>query len=117
MFFILKARRPTANILIQFGLSSTPYALPGVPVIIDVKVIPNAKRKDIKLEAGILKVKVVSKAERGKANQELIECLSEALGVAKGDIRIVKGEKDSRKMVSLPVDKTRLDALFNSRLV
>jgi uncharacterized protein (TIGR00251 family) len=85
-------------------------------MIIDVKVIPNAKRKDIKLEAGILRVKVTSKAERGKANQELIEYLSEVLGVTKGDIRIVKGEKDSRKMVSLPVDKPRLDALFDSRV-
>lgn len=81
-------------------------------MLVDVKVIPNAKRQEIKLEAGILKVKVVSRAERGKANQELIEYLSEVLGVKKGNIRIVKGEKDTRKVLSLSVEKAIFDALF-----
>lgn len=85
-------------------------------MIVDVKVIPNAKRQEIKVEAGILKVKVISRPERGKANQELIEYLSEVLGVKKGDIKIVKGEKDTRKVVSLPLDESRLENLFG-RLV
>jgi uncharacterized protein len=82
-------------------------------MLVDVKVTPNAKRQEIKLEAGILKVKVVSRADRGKANEELIEYLSEVLGVKKGDIRIVKGAKDTRKVLSLPVEKTVLDSLIH----
>jgi uncharacterized protein len=87
----------------------------GAFVFIDVKVTPHAKRQAIKLEAGILKVKVVSRADRGKANEELIEYLSEVLGVKKGDIRIVKGERDTRKVLSLPVEKTVIDSLFHGK--
>jgi uncharacterized protein len=83
-------------------------------VLIDVKVTPGAKRQEIKLEAGTLRVKVISRAQRGKANQELIEYLSQILGVTKGDIRIVRGERDTRKVLSVPIDKTALDALFES---
>lgn len=81
-------------------------------MVIDVKVTPNAKRQEIKLESGILKVKVISRAERGKANQELIEYLSKILGVKKADIKIVRGERDTRKVISLPVNETALDMLF-----
>jgi uncharacterized protein len=81
-------------------------------VLIDVKVTPGAKKQEIKLEAGLLRVKVIARAQRGKANQELIEYLSEVLGVKKGDITIVRGERDTRKVVSLPVDMTTLDSLF-----
>jgi uncharacterized protein len=80
--------------------------------LIDVKVTPNAKRQEIKLESGILKVKVVSRAERGKANQELIEYLSGVLGVKKGGIKIVRGDKDTRKVVSLPMDEAAFNALL-----
>ena len=78
----------------------------------EVKVTAGAKRQEIKLEAGILRVKVIARAQRGKANQELIEYLSEVLGIKKGDIAIVRGERDTRKVVSLPVDMTTLDSLF-----
>lgn len=86
-------------------------------MIVDVKVTPNAKRQEIKLEFGTLKVKVISRAERGKANQELIEYLSKILGVRKADIKILRGEKDTRKVISLPLDEATLHTLFATSLL
>lgn len=86
-------------------------------MIVEVKVTPNAKRREIRRESGILKVKVISKAERGKANQELIEYLSEALGVKKAEIKILRGERDTRKVISLPLDEATLDTLFAKSLL
>ena len=85
------------------------------PMLIDVKVTPNAKRQEIRFEADTLRVKVVSRAERGKANEELIEYLSEVLGIKKGDIRIVRGERDTKKVVSLPLDRAALDVLLQGK--
>ncbi|HAR97099.1 MAG TPA: hypothetical protein DCR97_14230 [Deltaproteobacteria bacterium] len=81
-------------------------------MIVEIKVIPNAKRQEIKRESGTLKVKVISRAERGKANRELVEYLSAVLGVKKADIKILRGEKDTRKVISLPLDEAELDTLF-----
>lgn len=81
-------------------------------MFIEVKVTAGAKRREIRREAGLLRVKVVSQAQRGKANEELIEYLSDMLKIRKGDIRIVRGEKDTRKLVSLPVDDAALDSLL-----
>jgi hypothetical protein len=86
-------------------------------MIVDVKVTPNAKRQEIKLESGTLKVKVLSRAERGKANQELIEYLSKILGVRKADIKILRGERDTRKVISLPLDEAALHTLFATSLL
>ena len=86
-------------------------------MIVEVKVTANAKRQEIKLESGALKVKVVSRAVRGKANQELIEYLAKILGVRKADIKILRGERDTRKVISLPLDEATLHTLFAASLL
>ena len=46
-----------------------------------------------------LKVRVVSRPERGRANAELLALLAELLGVPKGAVSVVKGESSRRKVV------------------
>lgn len=71
-------------------------------MLIEIKVITNAKKREIKKEKDMLKVKICSPPVDGKANKELIEYLSEFYGVKRGDIKILKGEKDKKKLLYLP---------------
>lgn len=72
---------------------------------VEVKIVPGARKQEIRVEGGRLKVKVCAKPVEGKANDELIECLADAFNVKKRDVKIIAGERDTRKVVSLPVDE------------
>jgi len=50
-----------------------------------------------------LKVMLVSLPVEGRANEELVKYLSDIFSVKKRDIKILKGEKAKRKLVSIPV--------------
>lgn len=52
-------------------------------------------------EGGILKVKISSAPEKGKANGALIELLSKTYKIPKSKIRILSGEKSRKKRVLL----------------
>ncbi len=75
---------------------------------IEIKVITNAKRKEIKIEGSQLKVKLTSLPQDGRANEELIEYLSLVCMVKKSEVKIVKGEKDKKKVVAIPIDGQEL---------
>ncbi|OPY78468.1 MAG: hypothetical protein A4E65_02190 [Syntrophorhabdus sp. PtaU1.Bin153] len=75
---------------------------------VDVKVITNAKRREIGPMGSGLKVKVTALPQDGKANEELIEFLAHFFGLRKSDIRIVRGEKDKRKTLSIPITEEDL---------
>ena len=68
---------------------------------IKLKVIPNAKKVEIKKEKEYLKVKLKSKPEGGKANKELIGILSKYFRIPKSKIRIIAGLKSRNKVVEL----------------
>lgn len=71
-------------------------------VVIAVKVQPGAKRSAITgVHADALKIAVAAPPVDGKANAELIKFLSEALGVKRGQIQIIRGEKAKQKQVLL----------------
>lgn len=74
-------------------------------MIIEVHVITNAKKREIKLEGPYLRAKITSVPQEGKANAELIEFLSDFFSVRKSEINIVKGKKEKRKLISLPLDE------------
>jgi uncharacterized protein (TIGR00251 family) len=78
---------------------------------IEVRVIPNAKKRAITRSGSQLKVKLVSSPREGKANKELIGYLSGVFGVKRSAIRIVRGEKERDKVVSIDIDEAVLDAL------
>lgn len=66
-----------------------------------VKVITGAKQNEICefLADGALKLKIHAKPIEGKANQEIIEFLSEKLQVSRADLDIVRGEHSKRKVL------------------
>ncbi len=68
---------------------------------IEVRVIPSAKKREIKFEENFLKIKLSSKPQDGKANRELVEILSEKLGIPKSKIKIVRGEKQRKKLLKI----------------
>jgi uncharacterized protein len=78
---------------------------------IEIKVIPNAKKREISREGSGLKVKLTSVPRDGKANEELIEFLSGVFKVKKSAIKILRGEKDRRKVVSVPIEESVINSI------
>ena len=69
---------------------------------ITIHVQPNARRNEVlKLENAVLHVRVAAPPVKGKANRELIDFLSNLIGVAKGSITIEKGFTSRNKMVAV----------------
>ena len=75
---------------------------------VEVKVIAGARKREMRLEGLRLKVKILSRPIKGKANEELIDYISEVFNVRRRDIAIVAGEKETRKVISIPVDEETL---------
>jgi len=68
-----------------------------------VKVNPGSSKSEIlEVKDGRLRIKVAAAPERGKANEALIAFLSEKLGCAKNQIKIISGEKGRLKTLALP---------------
>lgn len=75
-------------------------------MIIEVHVITNAKKRELKFEGEYLKVKLIALPKEGKANEELVEFLAGFFNIRKSEVKIVKGEKEKRKLISLPINDT-----------
>ncbi|MBU0647894.1 DUF167 domain-containing protein [Patescibacteria group bacterium] len=68
----------------------------------EVKVITNARMTEVVEKKDTwLKVKVRSKAHKQKANLELIDCLADYFGINKSQIKIYRGQKNSRKVIDI----------------
>ncbi len=78
---------------------------------IEIKVIANAKKRELVREGSLFKVKLISMPRDGKANEELIEFLSDIFGVRKSEIKILRGEKDRHKVVYIPVDNNLINTI------
>jgi len=70
-------------------------------MIINIKVITNAKRQEIKQENDKLKIYLKSKPEKGKANEELINLLASHFNVSKINFKILKGKKSRNKLIEI----------------
>jgi uncharacterized protein (TIGR00251 family) len=71
-------------------------------IALDVKVEPRSSRKGISGVMGnIVKVKLTAPPVEGAANEQLIEVLSEAMGIRKSSIRIAKGSSSKNKVVEI----------------
>jgi uncharacterized protein len=67
-------------------------------VVLPVKAQPGASRPGIRGEhGGMLKVAVTQVAEKGKANQALIEALARGLGLARSQIELIGGPVQPQK--------------------
>ena len=79
---------------------------------LEVHVIPGARKQEIRREGSLLKVRLLSRPIEGRANEELIALLANKLGLKKREIAIMMGEKDRRKVVSLPLTDEQVRALL-----
>lgn len=77
-------------------------------MIIEVRVITNAKKKELKFEGDSLKVKITALPKEGRANTDLIEYLADFFGVKRSEVKIIKGEKEKRKLISLPLEEEQI---------
>lgn len=76
-----------------------------------VKVVPGASRSRIAGRYGDgIKVQVAAAPERGKANEAVIELLSEAFGVKRNQVAIVSGHTQPRKIVQIDIPEADLKA-------
>lgn len=79
---------------------------------IEVKVTASAKSNSLKKENGIYYIRISAKAIDGKANKAIIDFLSSELNLKKKDVEILKGEKSSKKLISLNIDEDKLESYF-----
>ncbi len=72
-------------------------------MLIKVKIQANAKKDKIcgALPDGTIKIKIAAPAVDGKANAKLMEFLSGEYDVAKSQIEIVKGLKNTLKQIKI----------------
>jgi uncharacterized protein len=67
-------------------------------IVLSVRAQPGASRNAIRGEQkGMLKVSVTQIAEKGKANQSLIETLAKGLGLKRSQIELIAGHTQSQK--------------------
>lgn len=75
-----------------------------------VKVNTKSKKTEvIKLDKNEFIVKFNAPREKGKANEKLIEILSEYFGISKSQVKIVSGFTSSIKLVDVLLPSTRGD--------
>ena len=79
---------------------------------LEVRVVPGARKREIRRDGQGLRIKLISRPHEGKANQELVELLAHTFSVRKRDVLIVAGEKDRKKVISLPLDPDKLNAIL-----
>lgn len=71
-------------------------------MIISVKVFPNSPKKSvIKKEDGSLEVRFSVVPEKGKANERLLDLVSEFFGVSPSRVKILKGAASRNKLLSI----------------
>lgn len=83
--------------------------------VLKVKATPNAGVSALAGEhAGALKVKVAAQPEKGRANAELVEFLSEMLNIPKKEVNVIKGEASRDKEVLIKnLDESKIRRVLN----
>ena len=69
--------------------------------VVEVRIVPNAKRNEVKEEENKFKVYLTAPPVGGKANKLLAEILAEYFKVKKSHINILKGEKSRNKIIQI----------------
>jgi uncharacterized protein len=73
-----------------------------VPVDVTVRLKPRAKRNALVREQdGILHVSVAAAPVEGKANAALCKLIAKRAGVARGQVRVIRGERSREKVVRI----------------
>jgi uncharacterized protein (TIGR00251 family) len=85
-------------------------------VQLTIKVIPRASKPGIAgTRDGALLVRLQSPPVEGAANEELVQVIAKAFGIAKRDITIVAGERSKLKRVAIAtLERGQLEATLQS---
>ena len=78
-----------------------PYKKTKNGITLTVKVQPRSSRKGLTVMGDVLKVSLTAPPADGAANEQLIELLSEELGVRKSAIRILRGISSRNKLIEV----------------
>ena len=81
---------------------------------LEVKVITGAKKREMRLEGSRLKVRLVARPVKGKANEELIAYIAEIFGVKRREVSIIAGEKETRKVLSIPLKEDEFGRILQN---
>ncbi len=69
-------------------------------VLLPVRAQPGARSKALRGEhGGMLKVSVIQIAEKGKANEAVVETVANCLGLARSQVELASGATSRQKMV------------------
>lgn len=80
------------------------FTVKGDAIRVRVKVRPSSNAESVVgVRGGELIVKVKARAEKGRANRELVSYLADWAKVPRRDVVILSGEHSRRKTVSLPL--------------
>ena len=82
---------------------------------ITVEVSPGASRTEItgvNPWRGALQIRVAAEAREGAANDELVSFLASKLGVSPGDVRFLKGERSTLKVLTVPLAPGRVESVL-----
>ena len=91
-----KIKNPKGN----FFKIKIPFDKTKDGIIFKVKVEPRSSKRHIAgLHADALKIKLTGPPVEGRANEELIELLSDTFRIRKSAIRILKGTSSKQKLV------------------
>lgn len=73
------------------------------PFYLAVKVVPRQPKTEIigTMADGTIKIRLKAVPEKGKANAELCRFLAEHYGVPSGNVELLVGSADTRKMVKI----------------
>lgn len=71
------------------------------PLLIKIRVVPNAKQNKIVEEKDRLKVYLNAPPVEGKANKALVEILAEHFNVRRSKITILRGQKGREKLIEV----------------
>jgi uncharacterized protein (TIGR00251 family) len=93
----------------------------GSDIIVDIEVTPGSK--SVSVPSGYnewrkrIEVKLTKNAQKGKANEQLVECLADLFEISSSDILINSGATSSKKSLLLKgVSYQRAISIFGARL-
>ncbi|MDR0302636.1 MAG: DUF167 domain-containing protein [Treponema sp.] len=82
------------------------FRIDGDKIRLEIKAVPGASKTEF---AGIkddrLRIRLAAAPEDGKANTEMLNFLSKALGCPKRDLQFLSGEKSRLKSVAIPFER------------
>jgi uncharacterized protein (TIGR00251 family) len=86
----------------------------GDKIRLEIKAVPGASKTEFAgLKDGRLRIRLAAAPEDGKANAEMLNFLSKALGCPRRDIQLLSGEKSRLKAIAFPFEcKARLEQIL-----